>query len=110
MFPSQIRTFFYTTFEAYEIRDRVGNNNNIKFYIYSNDHNPPHVHAIFNEYHILINLKTFKVDGNIPCKNKKIAVEWVKENIDKLNNDWNNINISSNYPLINSRLLSANKK
>lgn len=85
--------FFQYVFEIYEIRERVGKINNIVFYIYPNEerHHEPHVHARFNEFEISISLISFLViasSKNLPEKNKRIAVRWVKENVDWLVSSW----------------------
>ena len=45
--PKEVKCFFNNVFELYEIRERIGEFKQIKFYVYGNDHNPPHVHAIY---------------------------------------------------------------
>ena len=103
--PIEIRKFYRDVFEVYEIRERLGEEKGIKFYVYTNDHNPPHVHAIYGKYEISISLIDFKVlVGNIPNKNKNIAVQWVKNNKDKLLNYWNDKTIVSSARLTKSML------
>ena len=93
--PIEIKHFYRDVFEVYETRERVGEFRGIKFYVYGNDHYPPHVHAIYGEYSVSIFLSDYKVEGNIPIKNKKIACKWVKEHIDMLNTKWRNKSIIS---------------
>lgn len=103
--PIEIRNFYRDIFEVYEIRERVGEEKGIKFYVYTNDHNPPHVHAIYGKYNISISLIDFKVIvGNIPNKNKKAAIKWVKDNKDKLLGCWNDKKIVSSTRLTKSTL------
>lgn len=83
----EIKQFYNSVFELYEIRQRVGEFKKIKFIVHTREHNPPHVHAIYDKYEISISLKDFKVlSGNIPEKNKNIAIKWVKNNKDYLLN------------------------
>ena len=51
-------------------------------------HNQPHVHVKYQGDNISISLIDFKIlAGNIPKKNQKIAVDWVKDNADDLRKD-----------------------
>lgn len=103
--PNEIKKFYNSVFELYEIRGRVGEIKGIKFDVYTRDHNPPHVHAKYDKYEISISLIDFKVlVGNIPEKNKNIAIKWVKKNKDMLLNEWNNKTITSTLPLTKSML------
>lgn len=97
--PMEILWFLEQTFELYEIRGMVGNENGISFIVHSNERNHciPHVHARYGEYEVSIDIITGNVlIGNIPKKNQKIAVDWVKKNRDKLLSDWKNIALSAN--------------
>lgn len=89
---NKVTIFLDQVFELYETRERVGTQNNIKFFIYPREskHHEPHVHAILDKYEISISLIDYKVIvGNLPNKNQKIAIEWVKENIGILKSMWN---------------------
>ena len=88
-----VDTFILNVFEVYEVRERVGQHNNIIFSIYPNEgnHHEPHVHARFNELEISISLIDFSViasSKNIPAKNKRYAMVWVKENYEWLVTRW----------------------
>lgn len=103
--PDEIKEFYKSVFELYEIRERVGEYKGIKFEVYTRDHNPPHVHAKYDKYEISISLIDFKVlVGNIPEKNKNIAIKWAKKNKDILVSKWNNKTITSTLPLTKSML------
>ena len=104
--PMEIRQFLQSTFKIYNIRARVGDFKKIEFHVRSGDHNPPHVHAIFDhKYQISISLIDFKViAGNLPSKNQNIAIKWVKKNQNKLLNEWNRLSISSTLTLVKSNL------
>lgn len=89
----KVDLFIQHVFEVYEIRERVGKVNNIVFYIYPNEqqHHKPHIHAKFNELDISISLIDFSIiaaSKNLPEKNRRVAVEWVKENIEWLISSW----------------------
>ena len=124
MIPKEILSFFKDVFEIYEIRVKVGETKQIKFIVHTNDHNPPHIHAKYDKYEISISLLDFSVlAGNIPLKNKNIAIKWVKEhgkdiiyttekmslNKNVLNKKylfdcWENKTLISGLPLTNSNL------
>lgn len=57
----------------------------VKIHIYSNDHVPPHIHAIYGEYEILVDIRTVEIlKGVLPKNKKKIAISYVRENQDDL--------------------------
>jgi len=89
-------TFFYPVFGLYEGRGQVGRYKQIIFEIRTKEqgHNAPHLHAHYEDENISISLIDFSVlAGNIPAKQKKLAVCWVKEHIDFLRSKWNEYHI-----------------
>ncbi len=53
----------------------------IKVYIYSREHRPPHIHAVYGEYEVLLNIETGeRYVGYLPGRQMKLSVEWVSEN------------------------------
>lgn len=53
----------------------------VKIDVYSGDHLPPHIHAIYNEHVVLIEIKTRGIYvGSLPPKQLKRAIQYVKEN------------------------------
>lgn len=57
----------------------------VKIYIYSNDHVPPHIHAIYGEYEALISIREVVViKGELPSNKRKIAFAFVTENLEEL--------------------------
>lgn len=97
-YPDEIRRFMTDVFEILNIRGQVDYVNGIKFTIHANEtnHSSPHVHAKYGEYEISIAIETGEVlVGNLPAKNQKKAIEWVKNNKGKLLTEWNNIAISA---------------
>lgn len=96
--PKEVVYFLENTFLINEVRGQVGYKNGIKFIIHSNEqnHSIPHVHAEYGEHSISISLKTFEVlSGNLPKKQTKFAVNWVKENREKLMTEWKDLSISA---------------
>ena len=103
--PMEIRQFFTDVFEIQEIRGIVGEYKQIKFFIHTNDHNPPHVHAKYDNYEISISLVDYSIIvGNLPKKNTNIAIKWIKKNKDKLLNYWNEKTLVSTLPMHKSAL------
>jgi len=45
--------------------------------MFGNDHNPPHFHAIYNEYRALIDINTGElIQGEMPIKQMKFIQVW----------------------------------
>jgi Domain of unknown function (DUF4160) len=56
----------------------------VKINLYNGDHRPPHVHALYNEFEVLLVIETAKVyAGSLPGKQMKKAIKWLEEN-----NNW----------------------
>lgn len=61
----------------------------IKMYFIQNEHNPPHIHAFYEEYVSVININTLEeIEGNLPLKAIKIVREWIKINKDEILQIW----------------------
>jgi Domain of unknown function (DUF4160) len=57
----------------------------VKMYIYSNDHVPPHIHAIYGEHEALIDIMNLTIIvGSLPSNKRKIAIRFIEENQDDL--------------------------
>jgi len=55
----------------------------IRIYIYNGDHRPPHIHARYNEYDILILIETLEIyAGEMPNKPLKQVYDWLSGNTD----------------------------
>jgi Domain of unknown function (DUF4160) len=53
----------------------------IKFNIYFNEHLPPHVHAVYNDYEVLLVIKTREIfAGSLPARQLARARTWLVEN------------------------------
>lgn len=56
----------------------------IKICIYGGEHRPPHFHAVYNEYEVLIEIESGAIyAGNLPNKQLKKVYNWLA-----LNADW----------------------
>ena len=62
----------------------------IKMYFLQSEHNPPHVHAIYeNEYLGVMNIKTRKIiEGDLPYRAEKLLAEWVELHEQELLRMW----------------------
>ena len=55
--------------------------NGIKIRIYNGEHRPPHIHADYNEYEVLIEIETTKIyTKNFPSKQLKQVFNWLSGN------------------------------
>lgn len=69
----------------------IANFRGIVFKIYpkENGHNEPHCHVSYQGKNISISLISYQVlDGNIPPKQQKQAIAWIKDNIDVIKKYW----------------------
>ncbi len=58
-------------------------------YFLQNEHNPPHIHAIYNEDVAAIDFMTGKVlDGFLPAKALAMVREWISLHADELKEIW----------------------
>lgn len=61
----------------------------IKMYFLQGEHNPPHIHAFYNNDVAAIDYNTGSVlDGYIPPKALKLVREWININREELQRIW----------------------
>lgn len=61
----------------------------IKMYFLQGEHNPPHIHAIYNDDVAAIDYMTGEVlDGYLPLKALKLVRKWVEVNRRELQTIW----------------------
>ncbi|WP_300701542.1 DUF4160 domain-containing protein [uncultured Campylobacter sp.] len=61
----------------------------IKMFFASKEHNPPHIHALYNEYSGVFSIETIEmIEGDLPNKAKKMVEEWMTEHKDELMQMW----------------------
>ncbi len=69
----------------------------IRMYFLQSEHNPPHIHAIYNEDVAAIDFMTGKViEGYLPNKAMSMVQEWIGLHRDALKTMWETQNF---YPL-----------
>lgn len=72
----------------------------IRMYFLQKEHNPPHIHAIYNEDVAAIDFMTGEViEGFLPNKAMAMVKEWIAMHKDRLMEMWNTQNIKPLPPL-----------
>lgn len=67
---------------------------------FRNEHNPPHIHAIYNEYNGLIDISTLEmIEGDLPSKALDLVREWAKNYQPQLMAMWNEKKLEKLPPL-----------
>jgi hypothetical protein len=57
--------------------------NGIHIRIYNGDHRPPHIHADYNEFEVLIEIETGLIyAGDLPNRQLKMVFDWLSGNTD----------------------------
>ena len=61
----------------------------IRMYFLQSEHNPPHIHAIYNDDVAAIDFMTGKVlEGHLPGKALTMVHEWIELNREALKTIW----------------------
>lgn len=72
----------------------------IRMYFLQKEHNPPHIHAIYNEDMAAIDLITGDVlEGYLPPKALSLVREWISVHRDELKEVWETQNFKDIAPL-----------
>lgn len=69
----------------------------IIIYMYAEDHNPPHFHAIYQDYEAQFDLNGELLVGEMPRKQMRLIAAWVELHKDELLANWDLAN--SGQPL-----------
>lgn len=73
----------------------------IQMYFLESEHDPPHIHAIYNDYKATYSLIDFKkLKGNLPAKAEKLVLEWMHLHIEELRDMWNSQSFKKIEPLV----------
>ena len=56
--------------------------------MYWNDHSPPHFHAKYGSYEIVVTIGTGVVEGKFPKRALQHVIEWSEIHKEELLNDW----------------------
>jgi len=53
------------------------------------DHNPPHFHALYGEYEVIVNIRTLEIiRGSMPRRALALVLEWASLHREELMKDW----------------------
>lgn len=56
-----------------------------------NEHNPPHFHARYGDYEIIVNIYDGMVEGEFPKRALSLVIEWYEQNKKVLLDNWNSM-------------------
>jgi hypothetical protein len=71
---------------------RISSFYGIIVWIYWNDHNPPHFHATYNEFEILIRIEDLSIySGYFPSRAFGLLMEWALLYQEELRENWSNM-------------------
>ena len=57
--------------------------------IFWGDHAPPHFHALYGEFEMLINIQTLEIiKGTMPKRARALVLEWASLHREELMEDW----------------------
>lgn len=72
----------------------------IRMYFLQKEHNPPHIHAIYNEDVAAIDFMTGEVlEGYLPSKALSMVLEWINIHRDELKEIWETQDFKQISPL-----------
>ena len=72
----------------------------IKMFFKPKEHEPAHIHAIYNEYVGIFDIHTFQMtDGDLPLKAQNLVQEGLETNYEKLLEMWDTQIIKKLEPL-----------
>ena len=58
--------------------------------MYFNDHAPPHFHAFYGEYQVVVDIESLAVlGGHFPPRAQGLVVEWASLRQEELREAWN---------------------
>ena len=79
----------------------------IKMFFKPKEHEPSHIHAIYNEYVGLFNIKTFEMfEGDLPMKAQELVKEWLTQHSAELQEMWDKQN---NHKVTSTMIPRINK-
>lgn len=62
----------------------------IIIWMYWNDHNPPHFHATYGDFEILIRINDLSIySGSLPSRAFGLVMEWASLHKNELLENWN---------------------
>lgn len=71
----------------------IENVDGVRIVIHNGEHRPPHIHAIYSEFEVLIEIETGKIyAGDLPIRQLKKAFDWILGNKDLALSIFNELN------------------
>lgn len=64
------------------------------------DHNPPHFHAMYGDYQIIVEINTGVVEGKFPKRALSLLMEWYEIHRDELIKNWETLKNKGSYEKI----------
>lgn len=65
----------------------------VKIYVYNGAHRPPHIHAIYNEFEVLLKIEDGMIyAGYLPRKQLKWVNDWLTQNAEWVLNIFYELN------------------
>ena len=72
----------------------------IKMFFKPKEHEPAHIHALYNEFVGLFDIQTFEMtEGDLPIRAQQMIKEWMSQHKDELLNMWQTQKIIKLPPL-----------
>jgi hypothetical protein len=71
--------------------------------MYWNDHNPPHFHAKYGSYEVLVSIEDGVIEGKFPPRALQLLLEWLKLHKSELLENWQRA--QNGDPLLNIKPL-----
>lgn len=72
---------------------RVGEALGILFYVYADDHSPPHIHALYGAHQAQLEIASGTVlVGSLPGAKLRQATAWLEENRGLVTEAWTRLN------------------
>lgn len=61
----------------------------LRIRMYPNDHNPPHFHILTPDHAVAVRIDSFEIlVGYIPEADLRIALNWARQNKERLSDEW----------------------
>ena len=57
--------------------------------MFYNEHNPPHIHAQYQEFDAVIEIESGKIKGKFPERALNLIDEWIRIHKNELIENWN---------------------
>ena len=72
----------------------------IKMFFKPKEHEPAHIHAIYNEFVGIFDIKSFEmIEGDLPIKAQQLVREWLGLHYEELVEMWNTQKMGKITPL-----------